>query len=616
MLNAVGWRWLGRLAFVAALALLVWVAYGFAERVSIRALREANTHRIDIYSANLQAEMNRFEYLPPVVALNEHVAALLEHPENRALQATVNQHLQTVNKLAGASAIYVMDRKGLTLAASNWDQAGSFINMNFAYRPYFQDALKGVPSRFYGVGTVSREAGYYFGRAVTKNGVVLGVTAVKVNLEKLDQAWDHEGEKIVVADGNGVIFLSSEPAWKYRTLRKLSIETMGQLAATRQYTEAGLLSPLGLQETRVLDDGTAIVRVAAEPGEHQSAGAAFDYMVHGNRVPGTDWRLLVMSELSPARAAARYSAALAALTLVLMTMLVLFFQQRRRIVEQTIAARDELERKVEQRTEALSEVNRQLQDEIGERQRAEEALRATLEDRVHTAKMVVLGKMSAGITHELNQPLAALRTLSANTIVFLDRGQRDQAESNLRMIAQLTDHMGKITAQLKTYARKLAADLRPVTVASVLADTLFLLSQSMRIQDVKVELRIEPPELQALCDASRLQQVLLNLLSNAVDAVAGAAEPHIRVQVHGNEQWVNIEVHDNGTGVTDDAAPHLFEPFFSTKQQGTGLGLGLAISADIVRSLGGSVRAGSSEVLGGAKFTLQLKALVPEPAHA
>jgi two-component system C4-dicarboxylate transport sensor histidine kinase DctB len=481
-----------------------------------------------------------------------------------------------------------------------------------------------MPGRFYGIGTVSREAGYYFSHTVGKNGKVLGVAAVKVNLERLDEAWGHEGEKIVVADGNGVIFLSSEPNWKYRTLNSLSSETMGRLAATRQYTEAGRLSPLGMKEKRALADGSAIVQVNAEPLEKREPGASVDYLVHGDRVLGTNWRLLVMSELTPARLAARNTAALTVLTFVLLATLALYFQQRRRIVRQTLAARlaleranDELERNVEERTLALRDANRQLQGEIGERMRAEEALRATLVDLVHTAKMAVLGQMSAGITHELNQPLTALRTLSSNAIVLLERGHSGQVGTNLQMISHLTEHMGKITSQLKKFARKSPPDLQPVLVSTVLTDALFLLTQSMRTHRVAIEQRIEPPNATALCDANRLEQVLLNILGNAIDAVDGVDHPRIFLRVSGGDEWIDVEVHDNGIGIADDVAPRLFEPFFSTKEQGMGLGLGLAISADIARDLGGSLRASESHVLGGAMFVLRLRAYATlEASHA
>jgi len=617
-------RLLACIGAVVAVAVVVFASYVVAELFSIRSLRESTKHRMDIYSASLQAEMNRFEYLPSVVALNDKVAALLQNPTDRELIDAVNRYLKTVNTKAGASAIYVMNRDGLTLAASNWDQSTSFVNMNFAYRPYFRDAMQGGPGRFYGIGTVSREAGYYFGDGIVRHRRLEGVAAVKVNLEKLDRAWGHEGEKIAVVDGNGVIFLASEPSWKYRTLRALSSETMGRLAQTRQYTEAGLLSPLGLKEQRAFEDGTAIVQIAAEPIAAQPPRAPYDYLMHGNEVPGTDWRLIVLSELSPARAAARKSAALTTLTFVLLGTLVLYFRQHRRTTAQVHAARialqrahhEELERKVAQRTEAFGEVNRKLEAEIAERKRAEDALRGTLEDLVHTTKMATLGQMSAGITHELNQPLAALRTLSESAIVFLERGQLDLARENLQVIAQRTHHMAKLTAQLKKFARKSALDMRPSLVSAVVSDALFLLTQSARASSVRIDQRIEPPDLLAICDTNRFEQVLLNLLSNALDAVANVTEGKVLLAASEDGGWVDIEVHDNGPGISAAIEAHLFEPFFSTKEQGMGLGLGLAISAGIVRDLGGTLKASRSPQLGGAMFTVRLQAVVMEMAHA
>ncbi len=610
-----------RLAAAAGWVLLVLggvaLAWATAERAGVRSLRESTAHRLDIYAASLQSELSRYDYLPPVIALNQDVVDLLKKPGDAALMADANKYLETVASEARASAVYVMDMKGLTLAASNWNQPVSFMHMNFSYRPYFQDAMGGKPGRFYGIGTVSREPGYYFSQGIMEKGRRIGVAAVKVNLDKLDQAWGHAGEKILVADGNGVVFLSSQPEWKFRTLSQLSAETMGQLALTRQYTEAGALAPLGLHNKRSLSDGSAIVHMPALDG-----APASEYLVQSRVVPGTDWQLIVLSDMAPATALARNSAMVTACVLGFLTLLIMYIRQRRRIVAQSLAAKealqrahDELERKVHLRTEALSDANENLQSEITERKKAEKILKATLEDLVHTGKMAVLGQMSAGITHELNQPLAALRTLSANTIVFLERGQNEDAESNLRTICQLTDRMGEITAQLKKFARKSAAQLQPVPISGVIADSLFLLGQRIRNERVELEQVIEPPTLQAMCEGNRLEQVLVNLVANALDAMKHSPSRRLRIAASREGQWVTIEVHDSGEGISPEVAARLFEPFFTTKEQGVGLGLGLAISAGIVRDFGGTLRAGPS-ALGGAMFAIQLKATHTETATA
>lgn len=587
------------------------VAYVGAERAGLRSLREATAHRLDVYAASLQSELSRYDYLPPVLALNQDVVDMLRQPANRQRREDVNRFLETANEQARASAVYVMDTTGLTLAASNWRLPVSFVNMNFSYRPYFQDALRGVPGRFYGIGTVSREPGYYFSYGIEEKGRVIGVAAVKVNLDKLDQTWSHSAEKILVADGNGVVFLSSEPGWKFRTLGQLSDETLGRLAQTRQYTEAGALQPVGFREDRTLPDGGRVVRTAAGEGALLTA----EHLVHSRAVPGTDWTLIVLSDLRPARTLAQNSAIVAAFALGFLMLLALYLEQRRRNIMQALSARealqrahDELERKVQLRTEALSDMNAHLESEVAERKRAEEILKATLEDLVQTGKMAVLGQMSAGITHELNQPLAALRTLSANTVVFLERGQQSEAESNLRTICHLTDHMGKITAQLKKFARKSAVQLQPVSVAGVVDDALSLMQQRLRVEHVQVERQLAHDTPLAMGEGNRLEQVVVNLVANAADALKHVAERRIRIVLARAGEWVTLEVHDNGPGIPQAVMPRLFEPFFTTKDQGEGLGLGLAISAGIVRDFGGTLRAGASP-LGGAVFVVQLKAV-------
>jgi len=593
------------------------LAYLVGERAGIRSLQQGTLHRLDIYSTSLRSELSRYEYLPQVLSLSPNVLDLLRDPGDSSLQLGANVYLETVNAYAEASAIYVMDAKGLTLAASNWNQQGSFVDMNFSYRPYFQDAVRGVPGRFYGIGTVSREPGYYFSFGIPDGPRQLGVATVKVNLDKLDAAWSHSADKVLAVDGNGVVFLSSDAGWKFRALRPLSSETLKLLAQTRQYTEAGTLTPIDMREKKPLSGGAGtVVELSPSEASRQTAGEPFgpDYLLDSRRVDGTDWKLIMLSDMKPVHALARTSAVATVFALVFLTLLVLYLQQRRRIVHQRLAARealqgayDELEHKVQLRTEALSEANHHLQTEIAERKRAEAILKTTLDDLVQTGKMAVLGQMSAGITHELNQPLTALRTLSANAVVFLARGESAQVDMNLRTICQLTDRMGQITAQLKKFARRSTVSLRSVALADVIADALFLLGQRIRQERIQLEQAIEP-HLYALCEGNRLEQVLVNLLANALDATATetAGPRRVRIVARRTPDGASVEVHDNGNGIAPEVMPRLFEPFFTTKEQGLGLGLGLAISAGIVREFGGLLRAGESE-LGGAAFIITLR---------
>ncbi len=592
------------------------LAYLAAERAGIRSLQQGTLHRLDIYATGLRSELSRYEYLPQVLSLSPDVLDLLRSPGDNYLRRDANVYLETVNVHAQASASYVMDEAGLTLAASNWSQPGSFVHMNFSYRPYFRDAMGGVPGRFYGIGTVSREAGYYFSFPISAEGRRLGVATVKVGLDKLDAPWANSADKVLAIDRNGVVVLSSVAAWKFRTLRPLSTQTLQRLAQTRQYTEAGTLTPLEVREHRPWSGGAAtVVQIGADGPGGKSAAERFgsDLLLDSRAVDGTDWKLIMLSEMGPVHAFARTAAVVTMFALVFLMLLVMFFQQRRRIVHHRLAARealqrayDELEHKVQLRTEALSDANQHLQTEVAERKRAEEILKTTLEDLVQTGKMAVLGQMSAGITHELNQPLAALRTLSANAVVFLQRGQGEQVDLNLRTICQLTDRMGQITAQLKKFARRSGVELQPVPLADVIADAVILLGQRIRDEHIQLEQKIEPG-LCALCEGNRLEQVLVNLLVNAFDATAAGGPPRrVRIVARRTPEGLALEVHDNGPGIAPEVMPRLFEPFFTTKEQGRGLGLGLAISSGIARDFGGMLRADRSK-LGGAAFIVTLR---------
>ena len=592
---------------------LVALIYSLTEHYQFSVVEASTSHHLEIYSASLRNELRLNENLPPVVALNKDVRALLRHPSDPALQSAVNAYLKTVSLETGVAAVYVIDANGLTLAASNWDQPISFVHQNYAYRPYFQEAMRGGVGRFYGIGTSSREPGYYYAHGVRENGGISGVITVKVNLEALDLTWRQPGEKVFVLDEHGVVILSSEPGWKFRTLDTLSPEVRAQLNASRQYAGVSDLSPIGLTEKKPLGRDSALWSRRRGAGAGQEAGEHVTYLAVRQAVPGSRWYLYVLSDMFYPHLFAIVGAASLVLLLVLLGVLLLYFLQKRRFLQDTLMvkaallrANDELEQKVALRTRDLTESNLQLQAEVVERQRAEEAQKATFNELVHAAKMAALGQISAGITHELNQPLAALRTLSANTRVFFERGDQETVVSNLDMIAHLSEHMGKITSQLKRFARKSMSECYPVNLALAIHNAAFLLQQVLRDQQVELIQQVEPPSLQAWCDMNRLEQVLINLLSNALDSVGRQETPRcIEVRAWQQSDAAFIEVHDNGGGIPDTVAEHLFEPFFTTKAQGAGLGLGLAISADILREFGGSLSYRPSP-LGGATFVLRL----------
>ena len=615
------------LAFVALVAAGAWTAYRYAERAETSAIIERAAHRLDVDESTLKGELTRYDYLPALLSLNPDIAELLRHPTDPALISRVNRYLADVTTDSQAAAIYVLDLSGTTLAASNWNQSVSFVGQNFSYRPYFIDALHSGTGRFYGLGSTSRLPGYFYAARIGEGGRVLGVVATKISLDPIEALWKRGDETVLVADANGVVFLTSFPGWKYRTLHPLSAAARARIDTKRQYQGPGALEAIGLVRRRLLAPNAEIDAVsapnplAASPGRN-GIERRTDFVVVSRRVSGTDWRIMSMTEIAPARKSARYAALVAALALSLATIGTLYLVQRRKVIAQRLAMRetlermnDELERKVTRRTGALARANNSLRSEIAEHKRTEATLKSTLEELVQAGKMALIGQMSAGITHELNQPLAALRTLSDNALLFLQRGRPEEAENNLRVIGGLIERMGKITAQLRRFSRKAPAELAPVAVERALANALFLVELRLRKENVEVVRHApEPPsaysEWFVLADANRLEQVLVNLFANALDAMLESPVRQLSITMRTDDadgEFVSIVVADTGPGISDAVRARLFEPFFTTKPPGAGLGLGLAISAGIVRELGGTLRADAPSPAGGASFTLRLR---------
>ncbi|WP_130392137.1 sensor histidine kinase [Cupriavidus agavae] len=635
-----GSRWWGfAVALLAGLLILCGLTWLLSVQRGIAALQQSTAMRADRYAATLESTLDRYEFLPALVSLHPSVRALLAAPEDPARIAAVNDYLADVNRRARASATYVIAANGLALAASNHGEPGSFVGTDYRFRPYFQRAIHGEIGRFYAIGITSDEPGYYIAQPIEAAGKVIGVTVVKLNLEWFPRAGSGRGEPLLVSDNHGVIFLSSMPGWQYRTLRPLPEALQAEIHKTRQYHDVDVrplpLQPLDSPVTRwlaraTLNDGERLVRVAGSergsadvPDAIDDAGKRFGLSADGadryleiNRSVGpAGWNMQVMAPLDPVLASARGATIGAALAYACVCLLLVNLRQRRqrardmqysrRLLE---AAYDELERRVEARTADLMAINEQLEGEVAERTRAESELRATQDELVQASKLAALGQMAAGITHELNQPLAALRTFSDNTRVLLERGNLDAATGNLSAIADLTERMGKITGQLKLFAGKARQRRNAVPVQKALDHVLQLIAPRLGTATLAVHGMEHHPELGVWADELKLEQVLLNLIGNALDAIAaeGRGEGHVEVIVTLADERVRIAVRDNGPGIAPEALPRLFEPFFTTKEIGQGLGLGLAISSSIVREFDGQLTAGNMPG-GGAEFVVTLR---------
>ncbi|MQA21636.1 sensor histidine kinase [Rugamonas rivuli] len=599
--------WLLVLVCCLGLALLVW---RWTENAAIDKLRLAGAQRLDSYAVSLENLLSKYDFLPGTLELNKDVIALLQQPDDELLRAEVNAHLEQLNKLSKSTTIYIVNLQGLTQASSNWREPDSFVGDNVAFRPYVRDALRRTPGGFYGVGTTRGEPGYFFAHGIYHNGRMLGVATVKVNIEKLEKGWVQGTDKVMLTDAHGVVFLSSVPDWKYHALAPLEPAVLQELEVSRQYFSHALL-PLGLRELRQLDNGASIVATPA-PAERTRM------LSQTRSLSPRKWQFVYLSDLAPAEASARNAFLFTWLSEALLVMLVLYARQRRRLGRQRQRARldlqrayDHLETMVAERTASLQQMTHNLSEENVVRRHAEQKLRQAQSDLVQAGKMAVLGQMSAGITHELNQPLTALRTMSDNARVLIERGRLDEAKGNLATISQLIARMGALTGQLRQFARKADASLKPVPVAAAITAALFLVERRVEQERVNFRMSMQSQDVHALCDSNRLEQVLVNLFTNALDAMDGCETRQLTVSVTRSFQKAMIAVSDTGPGIPEAIRNHLFEPFFTTKPQGQGLGLGLAISEQIIREFGGMLLV-ESTTAGGARFIIELPIAEPE----
>ena len=601
-------RRLARLAWCVALAVgvaLAYAVYWWTEQMSTERLRAAGAQRLEVYAASLENLLDKYDFLPHMLELDKDVLALLEHPGDYARQQEVNSYLERLSRQAGSRIIYIVDLQGRTVAASNWRQKDSFVGDDIGFRPYVQDALRGRPNGFYGVGTTSGEPGYFYARGMHRDGRMVGVAVAKVNIEEQERGWVQGADKVMLSDANGVLFLSSAADWKYHTLRPLPDSVRAHLEQTRQYYRLPLPAlPFTHDEPRA--DGLRVVAIGNSPR----------MLAQTRSLAPRNWTFIYLSDLSQVRANARAAMLFACMAYSFLILLFLYLRQRQRNIRQRLKAKEQLqdaynklEQMVAERTSRLARTTQSLSEEVEVRRQAEQQLHRTQNELYQAGKMAVLGQMSSSITHELNQPLTALRTMSDNAVRLFELGRMEEAKQNLTKISQIVARMGGITGKLKSFARKSNAELAPVSIHTAISNALVLVERRMELDKVRFTLNISAGDIYALCDSNRLEQVLLNLMSNALDALGTlerSARRELSVNVTETPSTVQIRVCDSGPGLSDEAHARLFEPFYTTKPQGEGLGLGLAISEQIIRDFGGSLRAERASA--GACFVIELKA--------
>lgn len=598
---------LTRRRFVAMLALGLVLCAGLAaaalprlERFFLIQTGDRAMGTLELATQSLRSALSRTEALPALIAERPILTEILRDPENAGLVPFANEQLRQTALSLDVSDIYLIDREGLTIAASSYRTDRSFVGRNFAFRPYFTDAIDGGLGRFHALGTTSNQRGYFFAAPVIDGSDITGVVAVKMLLDRFESIWADSEATIVVTDTSNVVFLSDRPDWHFRTLGPVREAALNQIVQTQQYP-LDALRPLPIRRNP-LSDGYELVEIDTDQGTES-------YVMQTGLVAAAGWRVSILSPTAPAQVQAFTVLTLAGLVLLFFGLVfAVLWQRRSQMLERLEAQRSQaalLEARVRERTEDLDAANHQLRQEVEERRDAETRLRKTQAELVQAGKLAALGQMSAALSHEFNQPLAAVKAYAENAGTFLDRGRVEDAQDNITRISGMADRMASISKHLRNFARRPMDKSGPVPMGAVIHDALDLMSP--RLTEAGAEMRLDKPEAEiwVIGGRVRLQQVVVNLIGNALDAMDGQEAPRVTLDLTTEGDACLLRVRDTGPGLSEDALTQAFDPFFTTKDPGHGLGLGLSISYNIIRDFNGHLSA-ENHPEGGAVFTMRL----------
>ena len=547
--------------------------------------RQLVTERLALYERTIRGELQRYRSVPYLVSRTELVHDVLD---SAAYVDATNRYLEAAVDDSEADVIYIMAEDGLTLASSNWQAGDSFVGGNFDFRPYFQDAMRGEEGGYFAIGTTSRKPGYYISRPIIIDNGIRGVAVVKIDLAGIEESWNEAGESVFVTDHHDVIILAGEDRWRYRALPPGD----GAVEAREKEVPPFLDEPLP-----VLD-----LEVHSEGGHEVLKLDGSRFLFGTKALPDLGWELHYLSPMSGVDA--RTNAAWGGMVIlaVALYLFALFVRERQEKLRSRREAGD---------AARIREINAQLEEEIKVRRETEEELLEAEAELVQAAKMAAVGQMSASVAHEINQPIAAIQTNIASARFLLRRGANKDLNEVLDHVDALVQRMAVMSGQLKTFARKSTESVEPFDLGSCIDNALMLMRSELRREEVSVDLRLPPGGITLMGESVRMEQVLINLFRNAVDAMRGGDRRELRVVSERHGDWVELVVEDSGPGL-DGQIERLFEPFYTTKSSGEGLGLGLAIAERIIMGMDGSIH-GEETRDGGARFVVRVPGGGPRP---
>jgi two-component system C4-dicarboxylate transport sensor histidine kinase DctB len=564
------------IAYVCAAALITAATFVFSYRSTLNQLSQTGAVRVEQARDRLLGQLASFRQLPNFLAKHPTVKKVLQ---DSTTSATASEFLLNTALISGADNIFILDRSGTTIASSNSNTVHNFIGNNYTFKPHVRAAMNGRLGFYHALESSDNSRDFYIARGISLPQTPhAGVVVVQLDVAALEFEWRVDEEVLAFFDTDGVAFVTN------RQSLALLRETPDQkaLADTRRYAQH-TLQPF-FKHTKNQIFGHMLWRF--KDTDELPAQA----LVISKFIPQINMTARIFMDTQNAKSTARVQALLVAAILAVLGLGMWVLLQRRQRLADLLAIKETANAKLEARVETRTAQLRNTQHQL-----------------IQAGKLTAMGQMSAGISHELNQPLAAIQNFAESGGKLIDRGRNDDARDNFNLITQQIDRMSRIIRSLRAFARKEKETVEPVDLQSIINESINLATVRCEQENITIIRQgLEKPVF-VMGGQVRLQQVVINLITNAIDAMAGQADKKITLDLKQSKEAVNLIIHDTGPGFTD--ASRVFEPFYSTKEIGAskGMGLGLSISYGIVGSFGGDITCRNLEE-GGAEFTITLKA--------
>ncbi len=565
--------------------------YHIAWQANINAHIERKAATLSLQLSNLENHLDKYRLLAPLLARRADIIELIQNRNhNQAVKVS-----KRIAGMSGAQEVVFTDLNGDFFSSnlpgfSLGSHSRQIFNRNSSA---FKSAQQGRLGRDTFISPVDNAVSYLFVAPVRSQQQIIGMVALRLSLNEVEQDWALTSDALAAITPKRIVAITNRSSWRGKPVPKIILSQEENL------------------NTVTLDQLTGPVEtVSLASLEKREKGVSQEFLYLSKQLPVLGWQLFILSSIEEVKKQTLRTSVISALLQLLALCLLMYTLDRRwrllERIEMNSRTAEELEQRVEERTAALFEANQRLEREVTKHKLTESELQQTQAGLIQSAKLATLGEMSAALSHEFSQPLGAIRMHAENALLWQKQNKSDKLEKNLQRVIAMVDRMAAISQTLKGFSRKAGSEIRQVDILPVIDEALLLAGPRLKQQGIELEYQRLSSSIFVNACQVRLTQVLMNLISNAVDAMKFADSPKLTICVTDDTDFTEISIIDNGGGVSPQTASQIFDPFFTTKDVGEGLGLGLAIAYKIMRDMGGSLSYSPSPT-GGACFCVRLK---------